>query len=69
MLDEISQQLAQIFPCLAGFMHELQRAHRAAFQDALRHRGDGLHGGEAKDLQYIFLMDRVAAEGHELVEH
>ena len=69
MLDQIAKQLAQVFTSLTGFVDEMQGPDGIAFQNMLRHLGDGLHGGEAEDLQHIRLTDFITTKRHELVQH
>ena len=67
--DEVAEQPAQVLAALGLPMHHGERARGFARDDVVAQLGDCVLRGEAEDVQHVGVVDLLAAEGHELIEH
>ena len=69
MSDQVAQQLSQIPTRLRLFVDQLKGLRGILREDCLTQIAHLLPRGEAKHRKHVLLLDRVAAKGHELVQH
>ena len=69
MPDQVAQQLGKIPPGLSLFMNQLKRLRGILGQDGFTQIAHFLPRGEAKHRKHVLLLDCLATEGHELVQH
>ena len=67
--DEFAEELREFAAAFGFLLDEREGGGVVAGEQGLREGGDFFAGGETENIEHVGLVDRVAAEGDELVEH